>query len=342
MASLDQALPEGLLVDRAWLQQRGFDRPAIDHYLRSGKLDAAARGLYRKPGPTLKWQNVIYSLSELGYRVHVGHLSALAFHGFQHFLEVRPEAEVRLYGDSRLPKWVNALSIPSKLVEMTRSPFEAFDLGIEEIPFGTWDWPIRHAGPERAFLELTSTVTTSEEIRRAERLMEGAVNLRPALLQSLLEECRRRRTMDTQNPYSEQVRLLVRILPIVATAECLALKGGTAINLFYRDIPRLSVDIDLAYTPIKGREESLREITSELSRVGGLITDYVPRSRVRHSTMERSNGGEASERNPKRSGLKDDGFTRGTCNIDGDRLLFGLSLERIIVPPWPSPDRGVA
>ena len=53
--------------------------------------------------------------------------------------------------------------------------------------------------------------------------------------------------MDRQNPYSEQVELLVRVLPIVAEEECFALKGGTAINLFHRDMPRLSVDIDSRY-----------------------------------------------------------------------------------------------
>ncbi len=42
-----------------------------------------------------------------------------------------------------------------------------------------------------------------------------------------------------------QVALLIRALPSVAAEECLAMKGGTAINLFIRDLPRLSVDIDL-------------------------------------------------------------------------------------------------
>ncbi|WP_373683252.1 MULTISPECIES: nucleotidyl transferase AbiEii/AbiGii toxin family protein [Rhizobium] len=39
------------------------------------------------------------------------------------------------------------------------------------------------------------------------------------------------------------------------------MKGGTAINLFYRDFPRLSVDIDLTYLPLKPRDESLAEMT---------------------------------------------------------------------------------
>ena len=190
MAALDAVVQEGILVDRAWLQDHGFDRPAVDYYLRSGKLEVIAHGVYRKPGPPLKWQNVAYSLSGLGYSVHVGHLTALGFHGFQHFLELAGEMEIRLYSDKRLPGWVHDVPITSRFVEMTRNPFPNFDRGIEIVPFGTWDWPIKYASPERAFLELTSTVSSVEEIRRAQLMMEGAVNLRPTLLQSLLQDCR--------------------------------------------------------------------------------------------------------------------------------------------------------
>lgn len=66
--------------------------------------------------------------------------------------------------------------------------------------------------------------------------------------------------MDQNNPYFKQVKLLVSVLPIVAKQECFALKGGTAINLFVHDLPRLSVDIDLCYVPLKARDESLAEI----------------------------------------------------------------------------------
>ncbi|WP_028717449.1 nucleotidyl transferase AbiEii/AbiGii toxin family protein, partial [Paracoccus sp. J39] len=59
--------------------------------------------------------------------------------------------------------------------------------------------------------------------------------------------------------YEIQVALLVRLLPHVAKEKAFALKGGTAINLFYRDLLRLSVDIDLTYLPIKDRRESLAE-----------------------------------------------------------------------------------
>ena len=51
--------------------------------------------------------------------------------------------------------------------------------------------------------------------------------------------------------FSEQVRLLVTAMPYVAQETCFALKGGTAINLFLRNLPRLSVDLDLVYLPIE-------------------------------------------------------------------------------------------
>ncbi|MEQ8346898.1 MAG: nucleotidyl transferase AbiEii/AbiGii toxin family protein [Sneathiellaceae bacterium] len=72
-------------------------------------------------------------------------------------------------------------------------------------------------------------------------------------------------------PFSEQYRrqasLLVRVLPFVAYEECFALKGGTAINLFVRDMPRLSVDIDLTYLPVEAREESLAAIDAAMRRI---------------------------------------------------------------------------
>ena len=65
--------------------------------------------------------------------------------------------------------------------------------------------------------------------------------------------------MDRNSSYYKQVQLLVQLLPLIAEEGCFALKGGTAINLFVRDLPRLSVDIDLVYLPMKGRNEALTD-----------------------------------------------------------------------------------
>ena len=80
--------------------------------------------------------------------------------------------------------------------------------------------------------------------------------------------------------YERQVRLLVRVMPYVTEEDIFALKGGTAINLFVRDLPRLSVDIDLAYLPVQDRETSLRAIDAGLKRIAGKIMKGVAGARV--------------------------------------------------------------
>ena len=59
------------------------------------------------------------------------------------------------------------------------------------------------------------------------------------------------------NAYKQQVRLLLGVLPEVAKESCLAMHGGTAINLFVREMPRLSVDIDLTFVELGEREGSI-------------------------------------------------------------------------------------
>lgn len=67
--------------------------------------------------------------------------------------------------------------------------------------------------------------------------------------------------------YKTQVDLLLQVLPYVAKEKIFALKGGTAINLFIRDMPRLSVDIDLTYLPLDTRDEALKNIQEGLNRI---------------------------------------------------------------------------
>lgn len=69
------------------------------------------------------------------------------------------------------------------------------------------------------------------------------------------------------NVYRNKVELLLRILPFVMNERVFAVHGGSAINLFFKDMPRYSVDIDLTYIPLAGREESLNDINSHLSSI---------------------------------------------------------------------------
>lgn len=76
--------------------------------------------------------------------------------------------------------------------------------------------------------------------------------------------------------YAAQVRLLVQVIPYVAAEHCFALKGGTAINLFVRELPRLSVDIDLAYLPSSDRQQALTDVRLALRRIADAVGRGLP------------------------------------------------------------------
>jgi predicted nucleotidyltransferase component of viral defense system len=80
--------------------------------------------------------------------------------------------------------------------------------------------------------------------------------------------------------YKNQVSLLLQVLPEVAKETCFALHGGTAINLFIREMPRLSVDIDLTYIPIEDRSISLKNIIEALSSIKTNIERVVPKVKI--------------------------------------------------------------
>jgi predicted nucleotidyltransferase component of viral defense system len=83
-------------------------------------------------------------------------------------------------------------------------------------------------------------------------------------------------------PYKKQVALLLAVLPEVAKESCFALHGGTAINLFVRNMPRLSVDIDLTYLTIEDRVTTLTNIALGLERIKMRIEKTLPGVRVQH------------------------------------------------------------
>ncbi len=80
--------------------------------------------------------------------------------------------------------------------------------------------------------------------------------------------------------YRQQVSLLLSVLPEVAKEKSFALHGGTAINLFIRDMPRLSVDIDLTYLPIENRDTTLKNIAAGLLRIKQGIEKVIPSVRI--------------------------------------------------------------
>ena len=76
--------------------------------------------------------------------------------------------------------------------------------------------------------------------------------------------------------FHNQTRVLLKVLPLVLEDSRFALKGGTAINLFIREMPRISVDIDLTYLPLQDRQTSLQAISDLLQNTADKILQNFP------------------------------------------------------------------
>lgn len=82
--------------------------------------------------------------------------------------------------------------------------------------------------------------------------------------------------------YKKQVELLLTVLPEIAKEKCFALHGGTAINLFIRNMPRLSVDIDMTYVHIEDRTTTLLNIEKSLERITSNIQKLSSKIKIVH------------------------------------------------------------
>jgi hypothetical protein len=211
---LQDVLEEGLLAPTGWLEAQGYSRALISRYVDSGWLVSPARGVYRRPGPALKWQHVVASLQLLvGSYLHVGGRTALVQRGLGHYVRMSGPETIYLYGPEVLPAWVNKLGLPERFVVRNDAMFgnlrarrnelgalvsfhdeplqskQLADFGLQEMTWGAWDWRLLYSTDERAMFELLQDVPTRESVYEADVLMQGLVNVRPARVMSLLMAC---------------------------------------------------------------------------------------------------------------------------------------------------------
>ena len=210
--SLQRDLPEGLLAPTAWLRAKGYSDQLLNKYRSAGWVESPARGVYRRPGPALKWQHVVASLNRvMPQPPHVGGLPALELRGYAHFLKSRGPDEIHLYSKDKLPAWVAKLPLSERLVEHRDALFDATKgvaalLGSDSSdavhstdalrqtltaePWGPWDWDILYSVAERAVLELLDEVPQRESVEHAAEIVSGLADLSSRRLIALLCACR--------------------------------------------------------------------------------------------------------------------------------------------------------
>lgn len=195
-AEVMKLVPYGLLATRTWLMERGLARHSIDNLLKSGQLNAVARGVFTRSDASLKWQGVVCSLQRMGSDLSVGGLSALELQGFAHYLPLSGEGTIHLYGRVKLPDWVNNLNVGVRFVAhnsgrmFAPASAESGDGFTADLPWGDGSSTLRVSTPERAALELLQDVPSGVSFEHAEQLMQGLSTLSPRRLASLLRKTR--------------------------------------------------------------------------------------------------------------------------------------------------------
>lgn len=205
---LGQLLPEGLLVDASWLEERGYYRSLRAKYVSSGWLEQPVRGVYRRPRGELGWEQLVISLQTLlELPVSIGGRTALELQGHAHYVSPSQQS-LHLYSDEKLPAWLDKLPLEQVFIRHNRQRFlppceqpnEALSLdqtapeskvlkgALRVIPWGQWNWPLVMSTPERACLELLDELPRHETFHMADVIMEGLVNLSPRRMQALLEQ----------------------------------------------------------------------------------------------------------------------------------------------------------
>lgn len=212
---LEKDLPEGLVVDAAWLEAKGIPSNLRAYYVKSGWLEQPARSVYRRSRGTLSWQQVVISLQTLlQHPLVVGGKTALDLQGFAHYLSHETKA-VHLYGPTKPPSWLQKIDLPQRFVYhnstiLFRNKPITFIVGslawdvttgkgrdlsrlqgdsLVELSWGQWDWPLTLSRPERAYLELLDELPRHESFHQADMIMQGAMNFSPRRLQKLLNDC---------------------------------------------------------------------------------------------------------------------------------------------------------
>lgn len=178
----------GTVCLASWLEELGISRDLQKRYRKSGWLETVGPGAFKRPADELHWQGALYALqAQAALSIHAGALTALALQGLSHYLRTREEKIFLFLPTSiNIPHWLKKADLKAS-IRSIRTSFLPPDVGL--LAYESKTFHIWIAAPERAILECLFLTPNDLDLIECYHLMEGMVNLRPKLLQDLLEHC---------------------------------------------------------------------------------------------------------------------------------------------------------
>ena len=186
---LIEAVPAGVALPSVWLGRNGYTPQLVHRYVQSGWLTPLAGRVYARSGQPVNWEGVVLGLQRLGeFKCHLGGVSALNRQGFAHYLSMGGDSVVHLWGQAKIPAWVEKVPLDVSWAFHRRQLFsEVLDDGLVMVPTHVRDWTLQCSAPEQAILEVLSEVDeTVSSFTFAAELFEGLTALRPTVVNRLL------------------------------------------------------------------------------------------------------------------------------------------------------------
>lgn len=172
----------------SWLTEQGYNSDLQKRYRKSGWLESIGTGAMIRMGDNVGYEGAVYALQkQLGSTIHIGGKTALSLLGKAHYLELAT-TKATLFGgaEEKLPSWFKQYDWNIK-VDYYGSSFLPSDIGMTELEFKSF--AVKISGAARAMMECLYLVPEKQQLLECYEMMEGLNNLRPNLVQQLLEAC---------------------------------------------------------------------------------------------------------------------------------------------------------
>jgi hypothetical protein len=172
----------------AWLEGQGISRDLQKKYVKNGWLKPMGTGAYQRSADNVTWKGALYTIQQqANLPIHVGALTALSLQGHAHFFRLASQT-IFLFSPVKalLPKWFKTYKWEQP-VRHVQTSFLPEQLALTE--FVDKSYTIKIATPERAILECLYQAPEKIDLLECYHLVEGLSNLRPKIMQDLLEKC---------------------------------------------------------------------------------------------------------------------------------------------------------
>ena len=178
----------GTVLLASWLEKNGFSRELHKYYLKSGWLESYGVGAFKRPNENVQWTGALNSIQrQTELPVHAGGLTSISLQGLSHYVRME-RAPLYLFSPQyiNLPKWFLDQEWSDQIIHV-KTKYLPADPGLFD--FSRDGMKLQISSPERAILECLYLTPNRFDMMECYQILEGLANLRPKILQELLENC---------------------------------------------------------------------------------------------------------------------------------------------------------